>query len=395
MIPDMSKTIRQARCAMRLKDWASACDKWADVRATLPLHPASYIEGIESLIRAYRHDEISAVAALAREHVLHDPNVEMFLAKLACRQGRWAESVQMFEAIVNRGDVTRSTVYRQAVLNAEGILAGNRRLAQLTHADFMQPQLDCLKPVNPGSAFVFVSGMPRAGTTALGHALNRSSGVAIFTEIHIPYLAYDARSFDRRLLDVRMERLPQSAPSSILNRLPDALFLGDKRPLFHYMLPQTLEAMRGHQVSVFHILRPVALVAASYHARAMNPKDEWDPLRNLHNAIDELNVMHRFILDWHAQGEMASGHRLFYVDNTKVFKDLGYLLGLFYEMGHDVNEDLRQRLSNYIEHSREILTRDRPLDEFIQEGILARLDIDLARRVETLTGIELLTGLVP
>ncbi|MBS4009601.1 MAG: hypothetical protein KGZ72_02475 [Roseovarius sp.] len=299
----------------------------------------------------------------------------------------------MFEAIVNRDDVTRSTVYRQAVLNAEGILAGNRRLTQFTHADFMQPQLDFLKQVNPGSAFVFVSGMPRAGTTALGHALNTSSEVAIFTEIHIPYLAYDLRSFDPRLLDLRIERLPQSAPSSIINRLPDALFLGDKRPLFHYMLPQTFEAMRGHQVSVFHILRPVALVAASYHARAMNPNDEWDPLRNLHNAIDELNVMHQFILDWHAQGEMESSHRLFYVDYSRVFTDLDYLVDLFHQMGHFVNGDLRQRLSKYIEHSREILTRDRPLDELIRDEILVRLDISLARRVETLTGIEILTGL--
>lgn len=378
---------------MQAKDWQVACENWAVVRAQRRVHPASYIEGIESLIRAYRHDEIDAVARQARKHALHQPNVEMFLAILACRQGRWAEAVRLFEAIDNQGAARRSTAYRQAILNAEGIMAGNRRLARLTHADFAQPQPDGVEPVDPDRGFVFVSGMPRAGTTALGHILNRATDIAVFTEIHIPYLAYDPRSFDRRLLDQRILRLPQAAAPGILERSQTARFLGDKRPLFHYMLPQTFAAMPDRQVTVFHILRPVALVAAFYHARAMNPDDDWDPLRNLDNAIDELNVMHRFILDWHESGTMAAGHRLVYVDYARVFTELDYQTSLFDAMDHPVDPDLKRVLEGYIEHSHGILKRARPLDAAIRDALAARLDIPLARRVEALTGVALLDGL--
>ena len=84
---------------------------------------------------------------------------------------------------------------------------------------------------------------------------------------------------------------------------------------------------------VFHMLRPVAHVAASYDKRARNPKDEWDPLRNLVNCVHELNVMHNFLLDWHRMAPVDRPHKLIYVNYSKVFSDFEYAMNLFREIG--------------------------------------------------------------
>lgn len=389
--------IAEARRSMAAQDWDQAATQWEEVRRQRPQHPGAHTEGLEALIRAYRFDEIDQVMDLARSNVGDHFQTRLFLAVLTSRLGLWREAVQAFEDMAEafpkqRSTVETSTAYRQAVLNTYGIMEGNRRLAPLTHKMFTGWDT---APVPDETGYVFVSGMPRAGTTALGQMLNMSRDIALFTEIHIPYLTYAPESFDPSLLADRAKRLPGAAPNDMLERGQTAKLLGDKRPLFHYMLPQTFEAMRDRKVTVFHILRSVELVAVSYQRRAENPEDSWDPLRDLGNAIDELNVMHQFILDWEEQGQTAPGHKVVYVDYNRAFSDFDYAMELFSHVEISAPEAMASPIRNFIEHSRGVLGKSRQTPEWIADALHARLDKDSARKVRELTGIDVLQGLTP
>ncbi|WP_069301060.1 sulfotransferase domain-containing protein [Neptunicoccus sediminis] len=390
--------VEKARNCMRTNKWHAACDLWDQIRYENPLHRGAYIEGINALIRAYRHDEIDALALQAREMVGDYFQVQFFLAGLACRRGQWTTSVKEFEALIGKfpsrkSEVMNSTTYRQAVLNSVGIIAGNRKLAPLSHAEFMKYDGNNTSPSSYELEYVFVSGMPRAGTTALGHLLNMSPDIALFTEIHIPYLNYKPSSFSQEILEKRAVRLPAGAPPKIVKKLSQAKLIGDKRPLFHYMLPQTLQAMREHRVTVFQILRSVLNVAVSYQNRANSPEDQWDPLRNLNNAIDEFNVMHRFILEWESQGEMQPHHKIFYIDYSKVFTEMNCATGLFDCLGQTVDENLKHRIAQYIQHSNSIMAKERRVEPEVLAQIRDRIDMNAACEVVKLTGIDVIDGL--
>src|SRR5690606_13906087 len=122
--------------------------------------------------------------------------------------------------------IMRKPEYRQSVLNAYGILAGSRRLDVVTHA---QQYGSAASPIEE-RAFVFVSGMPRAGTTALGHLLNIRTDIALFTELHNPYLAYAPSSFAPEIIAAKRRNLPTVASEKLQTRAEGAVMIGDKRP---------------------------------------------------------------------------------------------------------------------------------------------------------------------
>lgn len=379
-----------ARALMAARDWEAASERWAHVRAQRPSHFRAYASGVEALVRSYRFSEAEALAADIGERFRSRPEAELLLAELAARHGRWTESVERYERVATdkAARVRRNPAYRQAVLNAHGILEGSRWLDTVTHADIAGT-------ANPGPAgreYVFVSGMPRAGTTALGHLLNIRSDIVLFTEMHNPYLPYAPGCFAPGLIATQAKRQPRVAQGESLQRVKDAAFVGDKRPLFHYGLPHTVQAMAGQRMTVLHILRAPLHVAASYNARARNPEDQWDPLRDIGNCIHELNVMHRFILDWHRAGTMEAGHRLVFVDYERAFRDLDYAMGLFEAIGVDDHgsERIRRAVQRFHERSEAVLGRARTVDLDVRAALDAGLDRNAARDVAALTGIDVL-----
>lgn len=383
---------------MQKAEWDAACNIWEQIRQENPDNIPAHIQGIQALIRAYRFKEISLLENQLQELADGCFHVQIFLANLANRKGLWQKSVELFEEIARafpnrRPEVLRSTQYRQSILNTFGILAGNSRLATLTHAQFMRQHV-AEKDIGPADKkYVFVSGMPRAGTTALGHLLNISPDVALFTEIHTPYLVYAQDSFALPILENRIKNLPSAAPKGMLEKSKKSAYIGDKRPLLHYVLPQLLTEMSTKSVTVFHILRSVAHIAESYQTRAENPNDNWDPLRGLGNCIHELNVMHRFILDWDAEGQMQAAHRLVYVDYNRVFSEFDYAMALFDRLGIARGETLQRLVSDNQERSSRIAAKVRTIRPTVLKALHAQLDIPAAQAVSNLTGIDILAGL--
>jgi hypothetical protein len=383
---------------MQNAEWDAACDLWEQIRQEKPDNIPSHIRGINALIRAYRFEEADRLESQLQEMAEGRFGVQIFLAEMANRRGLWQKSVQLFEETARtfpkrRPEILRSTQYRQSVLNTFGILEGNRRLETLTHAQVMEQDGAAANPGPTDKKYAFVSGMPRAGTTALGNLLNLSSDVAIFTEIHNPYLVYAQDSFTQPILKSRIKNLPAAAPKNMLEKSQEVAIIGDKRPLLHYVLPQIFSEMSAKSVTVFHILRSVAQIAESYQTRAENPNDNWDPLRDLGNCIHELNVMHRFILDWDALGQMHAAHKLIYVDYNRVFSEFDYAMELFDKLGIVICDRLQRYVSHYQARSSLIAAGPRAVRSAVLKALQAQLDIPAAQAVSNLTGIDILAGL--
>ena len=375
-----------ALAAMAARDWVRACELWARAREKRPSNLRAHSAGLEALVRAYRFEEAFTLADTLAERFAGRAEADLAIAALRTRQGRWAEAAEQYEAIASRSEkladrVARLPTYRQAVFNAYGILAGSRRLPISLH----QPEQSSFR--NRKCGYVFVSGMPRAGTTALGHLLSIRQDVALFTELHNPYLTYAPNSFALDVVNAKRSRLPSVATEQILERATEASFIGDKRPLFHYSIPHTLEMMKDYRLTVLHVLRNPVLVAASYQRRAADPEDEWDPLRDLGNCIDEFNVMHQFLLDW-ADIAVAQGHQVIYVDYEQVFRDPDYAVGLFQAIGVTDPEASRGAIIRFQEASVSALTKERKIDPDIRAAVMKGLDHEVANRVSALTGID-------
>jgi len=380
----------EAQAAMVARDWLRASDLWTRARTARPDNLRAHTQGIEALVRAYRFEEAFTLAEAAEDRFAGRSSADLTFAELDARRGRWAIAADRYENIASRSEklaaqIARLPTYRQSVFNTYGICEGSRRLAPALHEPGHH-SADGRRRV------VFVSGMPRAGTTALGHILNTRQDVALFIELHNPYLTYGYTSFLPEVVERKRKRLPRVATQQLLARFDKARFIGDKRPLFHYSLPHTFQMMQHQNVSVFHILRHPLLVAASYKRRAADPEDEWDPLRNLGNCIDELNVMHRFLLEWQGRAKMRPNHQLIYVDYDQVFRNVDYALDLFRAIGANGPEASRGAVNRILERSAQVLNKTMDIDTDTREAVVAGLDHNAARRVSKMTGIDITIG---
>jgi hypothetical protein len=372
---------------MAAGDWPAACDLWAQARGAAPDDSHAYIKGVEALVRAYRFEDAFDLAALMEERFAGAGEVEVALAGLDARRGRWAQAAARYEARMaaapgSADQILRAPEYRQSVFNAYGILEGARRLDPAPHEPERGPA-----PARQG--YVFVSGMPRAGTTALGHMLNTRKDLALFVELHNPYLTYTPASFLPEVVEERRARTPTVAIEQTLAKADAAAFIGDKRPLFHYSMPHTLQALSGFPVTVLHMLRDPALVAASYKRRADNPEDGWDPLRDLDNCIHELNVMHRFLVDWTRSADPASDHQLIFVDYDRAFRDGDYVMDLFKAIGVDRPDASRGGVNRVLERSAKVLAKEREIPRDIRDALEAGVDKDALHAVSEISGIDI------
>lgn len=401
VLPDTPEdSLARARALGGEGRWDAAASLLEAAQARWPEALRLATDRIEALVRAYRPEAAAEAAAALEAAFPGHPRVALFLAEFAARRGGWAEACDRFAALAARGDrqareVAANPHYRQAVLNRHGILAGSRRLPLLTHADL--PGAAAAEDAPEPQGYVFVSGMPRSGTTALGHLLNHSERVALYTELHNYYYAYAPASFAPALVAQKVRARPAVTTPMLTERARTAAWLGDKRPLFHYGLPQTLQAMAGRRVTVFHILRPVLQVAASYQTRAANPADQWDPLKDIRICIDEMNVMHRFLLERAEAGTGAGAgdpdHRLVFVDYHRVFADPGCAAGLFGLLDIEMRPALGAAVAAFQGASTAVMAKPRSVDPGVRDRLARDLDGEAARGVARLTGIDILAGL--
>lgn len=154
---------------------------------------------------------------------------------------------------------------------------------------------------------VFVSGVPRSGTTALGRVLNTSPEIELYHELYPARLGYTAKMFDPNLLPevIQARYRPEKRP--VPNLDPALRFRGDKRPLFLNGWSITKRNYRPDQIRIIHIVRDPRNVAASYEkrrVRALTGRRNWDADRGSWIAESDMQL-NRQLLEQVQQSEFS------------------------------------------------------------------------------------------
>lgn len=153
--------------------------------------------------------------------------------------------------------------------------------------------------------FLFVCGVQRSGTTALGALLNAHPAIALGIE---RYKFVYGRAPDEvgpqlfeagRFFDVKDSETNLHAPSQyrrLQRDFDDATLVGDKLPGLQHRLPLLAERFPG--ASVLFLVRDPAAVAASWQQRADDAQDHWPAENGVERAVAEWNRSMRAVCDW-------------------------------------------------------------------------------------------------
>ncbi len=279
--------------------------------------------------------------------------------------------------------------YIGTVIQVYGILGAAKILSPIPHN----------KPVTKsgeGGAlsnrkFVFVSGTPRSGTTALGHLLNLSDDVAMFTELHGSKLPYNQASFRKSFIDVTLEtHRRKKVNAETREKIKNATYIGDKRPALYSRLEHTLDLLKDETVVVYHVVRSLPEVCQSYQARADNPDDRtWSVRRDHKEAIYEFNRMCRYFVE-RGSGGIYPNHKIVFAPYKEVFTTFDLAMELFDFLELSDREALTEKVRVFIAKSSAIAAKERSVSSEIMASIEALGDLDAIRGYEELTGCRCL-----
>lgn len=371
------------------QNWAAAAAHWENARSIFPDLPLGYWQGINALIRLDQFEAAWDLAAVFDAKLPDNFFAQTYLTNLIARRGKWDEAIKRFEGMQRRFpsravQIEESNAYRQSIFNAKGIMEGSRILKSV----IQNPERAESEAIP--QKFLFVSGMPRAGTTAMGHLLNECRDVGMFTEIYNPYRAYNRSDFSPEILKDKLPKTANPHEIRIVERYDSDSIIGDKRPLFQYSMLQTFEELASYPVTVFHMLRDVLDVCASYLKRAQDPKDNWDRLRGLSQCIHELNVMHRLIQQMNDGFELRDNHKVVYVDYMRMFKDEAYAANVLEQSGARFYPEKLKEFQQKSGARKKSEIKDR---DILCTALHDQLDFAAVGAVQEITGISLLEGL--
>ena len=150
--------------------------------------------------------------------------------------------------------------------------------------------------------YLFVSGLWRSGTTALGSLLNISSKVELYHELHngLRINGYDSTDFSENEINQRLKTHPFSKEQYKIfqEKHFHSKYIGDKRPLSQFSIESTFKNLTPQsQVRVIYIYRNLFEVCLSAEARSTNQQDlSWDAEKGIEHTICMHNACCRQII---------------------------------------------------------------------------------------------------
>lgn len=233
--------------------------------------------------------------------------------------------------------------------------------------------------------FLFVSGAPRSGTTALGRLLNIHRRIAIYIELFSSRLGYTPEMFNRANIarlnrEGVLESLDKPRNLEILERAKPRRIVGDKRPNFMTSAAMSLPNFAGKSVTVVHVVRGIHEVAMSYVARA--EAEIWDAARDHKLAVEQLNMNNRLALD--LVDRIGPGHRLFILDYRSFWSSAGNVDRLFREIEVNPKQASDQEITKMFRIAHGVLKREPELSADARSYIDAHYDFDAEARLRAL-----------
>lgn len=260
----------------------------------------SYHE-INQLLQSGNIKQAEKQAGRNLTHSKTDSNVAL-MGEILLAARRYTETVDLidgffFEKRVTEREVplTLKRIYFRALVMATGVAAAQARMPWTVWK--MEDEQDMHSSLGDESrGMIFISGMPRSGTSTLGNIVGQMDGAVVYQELNATFMPYSKSFFDHNVLTRRIERNPHKEYNSkVHQRYSNAINIGDKRPYFQFVENYIEPAFDGVPVTILTLRRDSADVIDSYDRRAKNPLDSWPIYRDEKVAADEIAISNAYL----------------------------------------------------------------------------------------------------
>ena len=189
-----------------------------------------------------------------------------------------------------------------------------------------------------GKEFLFVAGLGRSGTTAMGKLLSLSAEVEMYTELYSPYRLEGYTCGDFKAKTIKEKLKLRSKKSSDLTTYNDrnktSKFIGDKRPQYQFCAQATYDNLPTGTLTAIYAARPLFYIALSAHRRAVNNNDKnWPTGKGveytilLYNAsCKQMNYLYKkrrevfdsFSFAWYSEVFMSTDSAIKLIEETGI-----------------------------------------------------------------------------
>ncbi|MEM5518905.1 sulfotransferase [Henriciella sp. AS95] len=227
--------------------------------------------------------------------------------------------------------------------------------------------------------YVFVSGAPRSGTTALGKLLSLHPKISMFIELYSSRFGYRPGMFDpkeiKRFHEMGvLKSLDQHRNPAVFDAMTDDAIVGDKRPNFMDSAALTLNHFKNQKLFVVHVVRDPFEVAHSYIERARN--GTWPADRDHTVAVKELNQNNKTALSLSRFGLAGQNQHLIVLNYATFWSDVENLVALFDKLGLDSSAIPHRDLEQFCKSSIKVSEKPRELTQLEQNEIESQFDFE-------------------
>jgi hypothetical protein len=241
------------------------------------------------------------------------------------------------------------------------------------------------KSVDHEGDFLFVSGAPRSGTTALGRMLNLSKDIALQMERFNHNGGYHPALFnvsEVKGLGWDNYRYKEYAVKAFA-KLPNAQYTGDKRPNFLFSWNITKRNFTPKNIKIIHIIRDIEDIACSYNKRSQNEKDKWHDARNYKAAVYETNRNNRLALELLTDPIWKDSISV--VTYKKFFANPSVVFSMFKWLNIKIDKKLDAAIIDFLKKSTDIVEKDRTLPMAHKRYLKRHFDFDTYQQLEEIS----------
>lgn len=233
--------------------------------------------------------------------------------------------------------------------------------------------------------FLFVSGTPRSGTTALGRILSLSDNIALQMERFNHNGGYHPALFNvSEVKGLGWEKYRYKEYSyKAFDKLPNALYTGDKRPNFLFSWNITKRNFLPHNIKIIHIIRDIEDIACSYNKRASDPNDKWPISRNYKASVYEANRNNKLALQVLSDPLWKDSIKVITYKNC--FINSFSIRNMFEWLNIEVDEKLEEKITHFLQKSAEVLNKDRSLPPAHEAYLRRRFDFKTYQQLEKIS----------
>lgn len=220
--------------------------------------------------------------------------------------------------------------------------------------------------------FLFISGVPRSGTTALGNFLNLHPDVALTLERFGFGQGFHPAMFAENI--VFHNEQYKIKYSDLFSKFKKAKYIGDKRPNFLHSWSITKKHFEPEKIKIIHFVRDPYLVAQSYLKRSsLQSKglDSWSSNsivpRDHFFACHDMNLNNTRALEIAQDPNFKSSIKI--IDSEKFYSDVNNVIDVLNWLGLEVSDYIKVQAEIMVGKSAEIKKKT-----FVSDNILEFVD---------------------